>query len=91
MNFFTEIITSRANPTIKWASSLLEKKGRMEAQSFVAEGVKLTLEALAAGLDVTHIFVAESKKNTIFERLNDFFEDEKDIFRGDNVNKFIRR
>ena len=77
MKFFTEIITSRANPTIKWASSLLEKKERVEAQSFVAEGVKLTLEALAAGLDVTHIFVAESKKNTIFERLNDFFEDEK--------------
>ena len=77
MKIFNEIITSRANPTVKWASSLLEKKGRNEAQAFVAEGVKLTLEALAAGLEVTHIFVAESKKNAIFDRLHDFFDDEK--------------
>ena len=77
MKIFNEIITSRANPTVKWASSLLEKKGRTEAQAFVAEGVKLTLEALAAGLEVTHIFVAESKKNAIFDRLHDFFDDKK--------------
>ena len=77
MKIFNEIITSRANPTVKWASSLLEKKGRAEAKSFIAEGVKLTLEALSAGLDVTHIFVAESKKTVIFDRLTEFLNDEK--------------
>ena len=55
MKIFNEIITSRANPTVKWASSLLEKKGRAEAKSFIAEGVKLTLEALSAGLDVSPV------------------------------------
>ena len=46
MKIREEIITARANPTVKWASSLAEKKGRADAKSFIAEGEKLTFEAI---------------------------------------------
>ena len=60
-----EVITSRNNPTVKWAASLADKKGRGAARSFIAEGVKLTCEAITAGLPVTHIFIAEGKRNAV--------------------------
>ena len=60
-----EVITSRNNPIVKWAASLSDKKGRALARSFIAEGVKLTCEAIEARLPVTHIFIAESKKDAI--------------------------
>mgnify|MGYP002733114634 FL=1 len=56
MIVFKDIISSRNNPTVKWAASLADKKGRCEAESFIAEGEKLTLEVLRRGLPVTHIF-----------------------------------
>ena len=61
MIFRNDIITSRNNPIVKWASSLSSKKGRDEAGAFIAEGRKLTLEALASGLPVTHVFIREDK------------------------------
>ena len=61
-----EIITSRNNPTVKWAASLSEKKVRVENRAFIAEGEKLTYEAINAGLEISHIFVSESKKEKIF-------------------------
>ena len=72
MIFYSEVITSRNNPTVKWAASLSDKKGRNESGAFIAEGEKLTFEALSAGLKVTHIFVLESKKSAIFARLNEY-------------------
>ncbi|MBQ8371886.1 MAG: RNA methyltransferase [Clostridia bacterium] len=72
-----EIITSRNNDFVKWASSLQEKKGRNEAESFIAEGVKLSLEALDASLPVTHIIVEESRRSLFEEKFSSHIGDEK--------------
>ena len=77
MKKINEIITSRANQTVKWAASLTEKKGRSENKSFLAEGVKLTLEALSSGLPVTHIFILESKSDYVMEKISRYIDDEK--------------
>ena len=77
MFFSNEIITSRSNPTVKWASTLADKKGRNESKAFLAEGVKLTLEALSSGLSVTHIFITESKRDAVMSRIKPYFDDEK--------------
>ena len=69
-----EIITSRNNPTVKWAASLSEKKERVENRVFIAEGEKLTYEAINAGLEITHIFVSESKKEKIFSEIFEYSE-----------------
>ena len=70
MKILNETITSRNNSTVKWAASLSTKKGRDESKSFIAEGAKLTFEAIEANLPVTHIFIAESKKETYIEKIN---------------------
>ena len=75
MRFLTDVISSRNNNLVKWTSSLLEKKGRKEARSFVVEGEKLSFEALGFGLPVTHIFVCEDKRERIFPILNGFSND----------------
>ena len=90
MKFINDVITSRSNPTVKWVSSLADKKGRVAAKSFVADGVKLTLEALGAGLPVTHIFVSESRRGEFLPRLDAYsslagFEDTAVISVSDGV------
>lgn len=60
-----EVITSRNNPLVKLAASLAEKKGRREAQAFMAEGIKLTLEAISERMPITHILINEREKNNI--------------------------
>ncbi len=60
-----EIITSRSNPLIKWASSLLDKKGRQAESTFIAEGIKLVVEAIEAGLPISHIFLNASKQDIL--------------------------
>ena len=77
MNVFRDIISSRNNPTVKWAASLAEKKGRSEAGAFIAEGEKLSLEALRRGLPVTHILVMEGKEERILSLLEPFMQDER--------------
>ncbi len=77
MKIRNEIITARANPTVKWAASLLEKKGRRESESFIAEGEKLTLEALKGGLGVTHVFIDASKRDKILPRVLESADSEK--------------
>lgn len=77
MRFKDEIITSRANPLVKWASSLTEKKGRQTEGCFIAEGEKLTREAVEAGLPVTHIFVEESRADSILPGLLPLLDAEK--------------
>ena len=69
MKIREEVITSRANPTVKWAASLSEKKGRAAERAFIAEGEKLTREALAARLPVTHILLCESRARNILDSL----------------------
>lgn len=71
MKFIDEIITSRSNPTVKLAAALKDKKGRDSEGVFLAEGEKLTYEALEAGLPVLKIFIAESKSNKIIPKLRE--------------------
>ena len=85
MKLSMELITSRNNPKVKWAASLSSKKARGEERSFIAEGVKLTAEALDAGLPISHIFVCEDKRNVALELIGDrmdspAFEDTEIIF-----------
>ncbi len=65
MKIFRDIISSRSNPTVKWASSLADKKGRAESKAFIAEGEKLSFEALRRGLPVTHIFIREDRSDAL--------------------------
>ncbi len=60
----SEVITSRNNPLVKWAASLGDKKGRAQNEAFLAEGIKLTLEAIKEKLPITHIFLRESARDT---------------------------
>ncbi len=69
MNLNREIITSRSNPTVKWAASLQDKKWRDREGCFIAEGTKLTYEAIEAGLPIHSIFVDEEKKEKILPQL----------------------
>lgn len=69
MKFLEEVITSRNNPKVKWAASLSSKKGRDAEHSFIAEGEKLSYEALEAALPVTHIFICDTKKDKLIEKL----------------------
>jgi len=76
MKFINEMITSRNNPIVKWAASLSSKKGRDASKSFIAEGEKLSLEALEAHLPITHIFISESKKARVIEKISVYISDE---------------
>ena len=75
MVILEEVISSRNNPTVKWAASLSDKKGRDLEGAFIVEGKKLVFEALENFLPVTHIFVAESKKNVYFPEIMRFFKE----------------
>ena len=70
----SEVITSRNNPLIKWVCTLQDKKGREKEKSFIAEGAKLTFEAIDAGLCITHIFISSSRKeyyvDSVYNALN---------------------
>ena len=90
MKILPEIITSRTNSTIKWMASLLDKKGREKAQSFIAEGEKLALEAGAFLLPVTHIAVSRTKRDRILPLIenaykNDMYRDLQLIVVDDDV------
>ena len=69
----SEIISSRQNPIVKWASSLSDKKSREKNASFIAEGEKLCFEAAISGLPVSHIFVSESKRDAILPRIKEAY------------------
>ena len=77
MRFNEEVITSRNNPLVKWASSLSEKKYRDAEKAFIIEGEKLAFEALEAELPVTHILVDSEKASCLLERINAFADNEK--------------
>ena len=75
MNLFPDVICSRQNPVVKFASSLADKKGRTREKSFIAEGEKLTYEAAGCHLPISHVFVAQSKKEHLMSRILDVFSD----------------
>lgn len=72
-----EVLTSRQNPKVRYAASLAEKKGRGEAHAFLAEGEKLTLDALASGMPITHIYAMESRRARLTERIFPVAEQER--------------
>ena len=65
-----EVITSRNNPLVKLAASLGDKKGRKSARLFIAEGLKLSLEAISESLPITHVLINEDDKEAILPRIN---------------------
>ena len=67
------ILTSRQNATVKWVTSLHDKKGRRASRAFIAEGEKLTFEAAEAGLPITHVFVSEKRFDALSERISAAF------------------
>ena len=77
MYFDSEIITSRNNQLVKWATALSDKKNRKESGYFMADGVKLTKEAFEAGLPVDYCIVTETKKTEIVDFLSVFKNEEK--------------
>ncbi len=76
MRIINETITSRNNPIVKWAATLLSKKGRESSKCFIAEGEKLSYEAMKARLKISHVFIAESKKSKITEKITSLLADE---------------
>ena len=79
MKFLSEIITARSNATVKWAASLKEKKYRDSERMFIAEGEKLTYEAIGANLPIVKIFVSSSKADKILPKLRALSEEGKAI------------
>ena len=65
----SEVITSRNNPIVKWACTLQDKKGREREEAFLAEGIKLTIEAIDANLTLTHIFLSQSRKDVYISEI----------------------
>ena len=66
MKFAKDRITARKNPIVIRAASLADKKGREEHGVFMAEGVKLFIEATKARLPIESVLVEESKADIIF-------------------------
>ena len=71
MKFIDEIIRSRSNPSVKLYASLKDKKGRDNELLFLAEGEKLTYEAIEADLPVVAVLVSESKSEKIIPKLRE--------------------
>ena len=65
------------SPRVKWAASLSTKKGRDEARSFIAEGEKLSFEAMEEGLAITHVFICENKKDKLIPKVRELLGAEK--------------
>lgn len=78
-----DYISSRSNPRIKWVASLCEKKNRNSSRSFIAEGEKLLMEALGAGLDITHIFLREQDAERILGLISKY--DSSDKYRDTEI------
>jgi TrmH family RNA methyltransferase len=71
------LITSRNNPLVKYIASLGEKKWRNKEKSFIAEGEKLTLEALKSGLPITVIAVREDKREEFLQKISAYICDNR--------------
>jgi len=64
-----DVIRSRQNRLVKLVCSLERKKGREESGLFRFDGIKLCGEALSKGVSLEYVFVAESKLDTVTQRL----------------------
>lgn len=70
------LITSRSNPEVMLAASLLQKKYREQRGLFIAEGVKLFREAASSGASIARVYISEKQKDallpTVRSALGDF-------------------
>jgi TrmH family RNA methyltransferase len=63
-------VTSPANPVLKSLKSLADKRGRREAGQFLAEGLRVCTEALAAGqVPDTLVFTFEAERHPLTQAL----------------------
>lgn len=63
-------ISSPSNPVLKALKALDDKRGRREAGQFLAEGLRVCTEALAAGhVPVTLVFTAEAERHPLTQKL----------------------
>ncbi len=56
-----EYLSSLKNPRIQAVRALKDRRGRQEARAFLAEGDKMTAEALASGFPVKAVLVREDR------------------------------
>ncbi len=70
MRFSEETIISKNNRNLINTASLYEKKYRELYGLFIAEGKKLFLEAVGCGLDISSVYIAESRKNLFVEMIS---------------------
>lgn len=91
MKFLTDnIISSRNNPLVKFVASLSEKKWRSRERAFIAEGEKLTEEALKSRLPITHLVVREDKTEEALKLFKPYasdsaFENTEVVFLSDSA------
>lgn len=76
------ILTSKNNPLVKETATLKDKKGRKASNLFLVEGVKMTREALASGLEVERIFLSETYKEKSFPA-------EKTVVVSEEIMKYL--
>jgi len=73
-------ITSRENPMVKEAASLLKsRKAREESGLFLAEGARLCAEAARSGVAVRRLFLTQEAKETYAEYLKDLIPAADDV------------
>ncbi len=65
MRMDISVITSRKNPEVMYAASLLSKKGRCLENAFIAEGIKLFREAVQSQARILRVYIAESRKQEL--------------------------
>lgn len=54
------LISSKANPTVKYVLSLAEKKFRKESGEYLVEGIKAVDECISSGAEITNIICTEA-------------------------------
>ena len=70
MNARITDVTSPANPVLKSLKSLSEKRARRETGQFLAEGLRVCTEALAAGhVPTTLVFTMEAERHPLTQAL----------------------
>ncbi len=74
MKIAENVITSRNNPIVKMIASLSEKKSRNAERMFIAEGEKLTVEAIKSSLPVKYVIIKESKIDSILPNVKAAFD-----------------
>ncbi len=75
------LITSRENPLIKEAASLVsDKKARKESGLFVVEGARLCFEAYKSGADILRLFVTEDAEKKYEQYLSPLYSAAKEVY-----------